>query len=282
MKPVLNQLIQFQELCFALSERSATTRKRAKSPEVEALEKSVANLRRRIPSDARGLVDQLRDKSPLFIAPAVDGACTACRNALPTAIRSSVEVAGSLEQCPHCSRLLYAPEMPGRLTGKRAGAGRRAKEGLSQFSSSSLIIPNLEAKTRDKAIAELVALMASQGFVEDEKSVKKAALAREAIDSTAVERGMAFPHVRGIEGGGLTMALGMKRGGLDFGAPDGHKTRIIFFTVIPTAASAFYLRLLSGLIQVFREADHRRRLLDGRDPEEVWETLAELTQQTIP
>ena len=44
-----------------------------------------------------------------------------------------------------------------------------------------------------------------------------------------------------MEGGGLTFAVGMKEKGIDFDAPDGHLSKIFFFIVIPTPATAFFL-----------------------------------------
>jgi mannitol/fructose-specific phosphotransferase system IIA component (Ntr-type) len=100
--------------------------------------------------------------------------------------------------------------------------------------------------------------------------------------TTAVHTGLAFPHVRGVEGGGLTFSLGLKRDGLEFGAPDGGLTQIIFFIVIPSAASGFYLQLLSGLIQALQDESARQTLLASATPAEVWENLTRLSQKTIP
>ena len=62
--------------------------------------------------------------------------------------------------------------------------------------------------------------MGEGGFVEDTATVTELALRRRAIVSTAVEHGLAFPHVRDVEGGGLTFAVGLKEKGLDFGATE--------------------------------------------------------------
>jgi len=99
--------------------------------------------------------------------------------------------------------------------------------------------------------------------------------------STAVESGLAFPHVRNVEGGSLTFALGLKESGLKFGSPDGELTKIVFFIVIPTPASAFYLRLLAGLVNTFRTAKARNALLKSGTPEKMWQTLTLLTSETI-
>ena len=100
--------------------------------------------------------------------------------------------------------------------------------------------------------------------------------------STALEHGLAFPHVRGVEGAGLALSLGLKKKGLKFDPTKSRLTRIIFFIVIPSAASMFYLQLISGLIGTFREEEARKDLLGCKTSEEMWSTLNSLTQKTIP
>jgi len=160
--------------------------------------------------------------------------------------------------------------------------GEPAKIGVARFSAQNLMVPKLTADTGEEAIEELSAKLEAEGFVEDAGKLVEKALARELIVSTAVDHGLAFPHVRGVEGGGLTMALGVRKKGLKFGGAGRNLTRIVFFMVIPTAASAFYLKLLSGLTQTFREADAREKLMDADTPEKMWAILARLTKTTIP
>ena len=104
---------------------------------------------------------------------------------------------------------------------------------------------------------------------------------REAIVPTAVEHGIAFPHVRGVEGGGLTLTLGISKKGVDFGAADDKLTKIFFYMVIPTAASAFYLKLLSGLTQSFASKPARDALLNAKTQEELWKALVKATKKMI-
>jgi len=52
--------------------------------------------------------------------------------------------------------------------------------------------------------------------------------------------------------------------------------------VIPTATSAFYLKLLSGLSQTFRDIESRDALLAAADdPEALWKALIKSTRKTI-
>jgi mannitol/fructose-specific phosphotransferase system IIA component (Ntr-type) len=50
---------------------------------------------------------------------------------------------------------------------------------------------------------------------------------------------------------------------------------------IPTAASAFYLRLLSGLTKTFRDEAARDALLKAETSEELWKALVKTTRTTI-
>jgi mannitol/fructose-specific phosphotransferase system IIA component (Ntr-type) len=128
----------------------------------------------------------------------------------------------------------------------------------------------------------LVKVLGENEFIEDTATVTELALRREAIISTAMEHGLAFPHVRDVEGGGLTFAVGLKEKGVEFGSLDGHLSKIFFFIVIPTPATAFYLRLLAGLVRTFDSTEARKALLDCDEPEAMWKTLTKLTRETIP
>jgi len=79
----------------------------------------------------------------------------------------------------------------------------------------------------------------------------------------------------------LTLALGISRKGVKFGGPSRTLTRVIFLMVIPTAASAFYLKLLSGLTQTFRKEEAREKLFTADSPESLWKALVKATKTTI-
>jgi PTS system fructose-specific IIC component len=141
--------------------------------------------------------------------------------------------------------------------------------------------PRMKVADKEGAIRELAQKMHDEGFVDDDAKLIEEALRREAIVSTGVEHGLAFPHVRAVEGGGLTLALGTSTKGIRFDTLSSRLTRIVFFIVIPTAASAFYLKLLSGLTETFMVPDARKALLAEKDPEALWKALTKVTRSTI-
>jgi PTS system fructose-specific IIA component len=277
MKGILNQLIQLQELYFAQSEQQSLI-PGMKSDEIE---KAIQNIMEDLSSEIASLCYRLRKRDLAIIVPIVEGVCSACGVALPTSQTYEIETAEKIYQCPSCSRMLYSrPGAPRQL--KRVGSFGRTRSGVARFSHKSLMRPDLKAETKEEALSELVHLMAKEGFVENQERLLQDALERETIMATAVNHGLAFPHVRAVEGGGLTFSMGLKKEGLEFGAPDGGLTHIVFFIVIPSAASAFYLQLLSGLIEAFQDEGARGALLESTTQDEAWEALTRISQKTIP
>lgn len=93
---------------------------------------------------------------------------------------------------------------------------------LSDIVVNDAIIPELQAKTRDDAIAELVESLAAAGIIAKKsvKDVVKAVLAREGQATTGIGKGVALPHakLKGIKKAVAT--IGRSSEGLDFSALD--------------------------------------------------------------
>lgn len=278
MKQILNQLVQLQELNFALSEQKTS------NPEARLtqLEESISKLVEKLPEDIGSRYQRMQQRAPLVVVPiAPNNTCAGCGIAVPVALVNEVRKSEQIYSCQSCGRFLYYQEKSPRRVPKAPGAKVELPPGIARFSDMALMLPKLSAANRDDAVTELATLMTAQGFVEEGDKLADLALKRESVISTAVEGGLAFPHVRNVEGGSLTFALGLKESGLKFGAPDGEPTKIVFFIVIPTPASAFYLRLLAGLVKTFRTAKARNALLKCSTPEKMWQTLTSLTSETI-
>jgi len=278
MNNILNQLIQLQELNFAKEEQKASN---SKMP-LAQLEKSITEIRAKLPTEVADRYDRLQKHYPLAVVPLMNGSCSRCGLAVPTAVVNATKAGEQLQYCPHCGRFLFFPDPIARQPKKKLEKNRPIEVGIARFSAPALMVPKLAATTREEVIGELSKVLGDGGFVEDAATVTELALRREAIVSTAVEHGLAFPHVRDVEGGGLTFAVGMKEKGIDFGAHEDHLSKIFFFIVIPTPATAFYLRLLAGLVRTFDSSDARKELLDCDKPEEMWKTLVKLTKSTVP
>lgn len=279
MHSVVNHLIQLQELTLIRDEQKVA---QGGGEYLEQLNASIAQMASELPREIGVMFEKLHKKNRIIITPISDGICAACGMKLPISQVQAVRIAKSIYNCPNCARMLYYPEsFPRHIGIKVARRSDPIKPGISRFSSQTLMIPKLESTDKDSVIRELAYKMEFEGFVDKVEKLVEAALRREAILSTAVDHGLAFPHVRGVEGGGLTLALGISRKGIKFAESAKAITRIVFFIVIPTAASAFYLKLLSGLTQTFMNAEARRAIMAEKEPEKLWKAFLKVTRGTI-
>ena len=279
MSKLSNHLTQLQELMLARTERETAM----PGGSLTQLDSAINALLAELPADVRSLFTRMLQKHPLAIVPTTGKNCSACGMGLPVSLVQAIRAEEKMINCPSCGRFLYvatnAPRRRAVASDRRRGA--IPKVGLERFSAESLMIPRLEATTRDEALAEICHHLYEQDYVDQYERLYEEALNREAIVSTAVDHGLAFPHVRGVEGGGLTLTLALSEKGIRFGGPSRTLTRIMFFMVIPTAASAFYLKLLAGLTQTFRKEDARKKLLAADSPQALWKTLLKATRNTI-
>jgi PTS system nitrogen regulatory IIA component len=273
----INELIQLQELVVARAQ------KKASKPKVrfKELDHSIAAMTDDLPDGLRTHFENLLKKDPVAIVPTYQGKCSGCGMELPVSLANSVHAAKQLYRCPTCTRILYHRTVQPKGVPVRRKRFAPAQKGVERFSSDALMLPKLTGDTPEAVLRQLCSRMAEEGFVEDGDLLLEKALEREAVMSTAVEHGMAFPHVRGVEGGGLTLAVGIHRKGLRFNPDARRLTRIFFFMAIPTAASAFYLKLLAGISKALTSKETRERLIAAKTPEELWTAVQKATRKHI-
>lgn len=271
MRETIRVLVRLQELAFVRSELLAVDEEAGAG----ALEDEIRELAEQLPPPIAALYRRLRKRDLAAVVPLHKDACSGCGFVVPTAQVGAVGEGLEIQQCRNCRRILYSPEQV-LLQHRVASFGDRAARGLERFSSPSLMIPALASRSRDGALGEMVERMAAEGVLEDSSIVLERALDREQVSSTALSGGLAFPHARGVEGGGMVFALGLSKEGLVFDPSVEQRTHIIVFTVIPMAASSLYLRLVRDLLQSLRPEDHQEKLLSCDTQQTVWRTLRSL------
>lgn len=278
MRSIINHLIQLQELVLIRDEQRAI---RGTATDLTSLNDSIDALTASLSPEAKTVYNRLIKKDHIIMAPMNDGSCSICGMHLAISQVQAVKLCRDLVPCPSCSRILYDPS-GAKWIGERAkrSSGER-KVGIARFSAPSLMIPELTGTTPREVIAELTMCLQKGKFIDDAEKLTEAAIERETILGTGIGHGMAFPHVRGIEGGGLALAFGISRKGVKFDGVSTDPAHFIFFSTIPTAVSAFYLRLLAGLSESFTKEANRKMALDATTPEELWKALTKATRYTI-
>ena len=273
---IVKHLIQLQDLVAARAQQKAVQPKK----KMEQLEENIKILSDELSPELRSGFNRLIHKSIEALAPVTGENCSGCGFALTKTLVNNINGgAAELSRCPNCTRILYAPDVPLVRNTPRRRWGDPVKRGIERFTAPELMLHKMMSSTADEVLIGICENMCGAGYVEDCGALHEAVMRREAIVSTAVGGAMAFPHIRGVEGGGLTLSLGISKKGIDFGGAT--KTKIFFYMVIPTAASAFYLKLLAGLTQSFSTAASREPLLKAKSKEDLWEALVKGTRKMV-
>ncbi len=274
MKSQINTLRQLQDLVLTRDEHHQT----GDGSHLDNLNESIAAMQDKLEPQVKGVYDRLYKKSHIVMAAMSNGCCAACGMQVPIAQGQQVKLAQHLVTCSSCGRILFEVEEDAARNVADKGVRDEVKTGISRFSAEELMVVGLGACTREESISKLAAAMEAGHFISNADSLVTAAMDREAMLSTAMGEGLAFPHVRGVEGGSLTLALGVSKEGIDWA---GEKVHMVFLSAIPVAVSAFYLRMMSGLSQSFNKSSNREAALAAGTPAELWRTLVKATRSTV-
>jgi mannitol/fructose-specific phosphotransferase system IIA component (Ntr-type) len=277
MKPLVNHLVQLQELVMIREEQRVAGREK----HLKGLNESIAEMMEKLPAPVSLQFNKLLKRDANVVVPMSDSGCSVCGMKLPRSQVQAVKLEEEIQYCPTCARILFTDPEAARNVQRKQKRYEARKSGIARFSDEALMIPKLEAKNCEEAIRELAQLMAENGYIDRGERLVEEALSRESVLSTAVDHGLAFPHVRGVEGGGLTLAMGLSKKGIRFDEGRRELTRIVFFMVIPTAASAFYLKLLAGLTESFMDDARRDELLACKDAASMWKCVVKATRRTV-
>jgi len=273
MKSQINILRQLQELVLTRDEHHQT----GDGSHLDSLNDSIDALQQKLQPQVAGLYQRLYKKNHIVISAMSNNCCAVCGMQVPIAQGQQVRLAQHLVTCSSCGRILFADDDSVKNVAE-APDRDDPKTGISRFSAEELMVVDLDDASRENAIASLARAMEKGGFISSAEQLVVAALERESVLSTAMGEGLAFPHVRGVEGGGLTLAMGVSKKGIDWA---GEKVHIVFLSAIPVAVSAFYLRLMAGLAQTFDKESNRKALLEAKDAAALWKALQKATRATV-
>ena len=274
IKSQLNTLRQLQELVLTRDEHNQT----GDGSHLDQLNDSIDALQKKLDSTVAGHYDRLYKKSHIVISAMTNNCCAVCGMQVPIAQGQQVRLAQHLVTCSNCGRIFFSSDEDAAKNVSEAPDRDNPKTGISRFSAEELMVVDLGTTDRAGAIVALARAMEDHHFIQNADSLVTAALERESVLSTASDGGIAFPHVRGVEGGGLTLAMGVSKSGIDW---DGEKVNIVFLSAIPVAVSAFYLRLMSGLAQAFAKESNRAAVLAAGDAASLWKALCKATRTTV-
>ncbi|MCL2451186.1 MAG: PTS sugar transporter subunit IIA, partial [Polyangiaceae bacterium] len=164
--------------------------------------------------------------------------------------------------------LISGPTMRRMLRGENG-------ELLSALIARGAWVRRLSASTPAEVIEELVAALA-RPLAGLGPLAARAVLDREALASTGLGNEVAVPHavVPGLQR--PLLAVGLAPSGVDFNAPDGRPSKVVFLLLMPPRAHDQEVRILAQIARVVIHAEGRARLLAAESLNDVLACVAPL------
>jgi mannitol/fructose-specific phosphotransferase system IIA component (Ntr-type) len=123
---------------------------------------------------------------------------------------------------------------------------------LSEVFSPGLVVYFEPGITKEDSIRQLVLALTEHGKI-SARSVEEVitgVFRREMLGTTAMGKGMAFPHVRTAAVVRSTGAIGVSTTGIEFGALDGLPTRVVFLVLSPVESRIQHFQILGRLAKL--------------------------------
>ncbi len=143
--------------------------------------------------------------------------------------------------------------------------------GLLDIVKKDLIINPLKSASRNEIISDMVDLFAdSRKLTESERdAVKKAVLDREALGSTAMDKGIAIPHAKIPFLKESALVIGISRIPVDFGGSE--KSSIFFLVLASEENPAEHVQLLASIARLCSSDVFVRMLASSKSADDVYQ-----------
>lgn len=170
-------------------------------------------------------------------------------------------------------------EKPESLVSKSSSGSTKSKNEnellnrLKKMIQPEHIIAKLNATTREGVIEELVELLDNHNRLTDKKKVLEDVNTRENLLATGLENGIALPHAKTSGTSMVSVAIGLNRDGIDFGASQDQKSKLIVLILASRDHNDAYMEVLSTIASFFVDPSRIEKCIGLSSAEEIYQFL---------
>jgi mannitol/fructose-specific phosphotransferase system IIA component (Ntr-type) len=132
---------------------------------------------------------------------------------------------------------------------------------------------NLKGHSKEAVISELLDILRTNGKLLDHDMAYMDILKREKNKTTGILNGIAIPHAKTTAVQELTIAIGIKKSGLDFDSPLDDKAHILILALAPSDKPKPLYEFLIAITTALNDDDLRSKILTATTPQEIAELL---------
>lgn len=152
-------------------------------------------------------------------------------------------------------------------------------EELVRQMSAELFLPDLKTTKKDETLQALTEAVVAGSAIKDGGTILEMLRNREQLGSTALEKGVAFPHGRSLAVKKLTILVARSHKGVDFASEDGRPTHLFFLLLAPPQDTGnYYLQALGKIAELVRRDDVCNALMEVEDFDALVSLLKEASQ----
>ena len=147
---------------------------------------------------------------------------------------------------------------------------------ISECLEKNSVFPELVSTTKPDLLLELSEKVAEAVPRVNVQKLSEALIEREEICSTAIDSGVAIPHVKLLDIPDTTIAFARSETGVDFDSLDGEKTHLFAVLITPENCSTeTRITLLARISRILGRDEVRSKLAALKEASEIYNLLIE-------
>lgn len=144
---------------------------------------------------------------------------------------------------------------------------------MSDFLDPRAVVSDLKAANKKEVLEELCSALLSLHPTLDRDRMVGILLDRERLGSTGVGEGVAIPHGKMGDLGGLVACFGRSAKGVSFDAVDDQPVSLFFLLFAPENSAGVHLKALAKISRLLKRPSVREELLQAGSKEDVYAIL---------
>ncbi len=159
----------------------------------------------------------------------------------------------------------------------KSGESGQDRTKLIEFLGEEYIHPNLKSKLKLQAIEELVTFLVKTHNLPAKKtqSFIDAVVAREQLQPTGLEQGVAVPHGIIQEGTDIIGVMGLSKQGLDFQARDKKPVHLLILLLTPKELASKHLKVMAEMLKLVENKKVQDRIFNANSAADIYEAIKE-------
>ncbi len=144
---------------------------------------------------------------------------------------------------------------------------------ISELLDPQAIVADLQAKDKQKALAELTDSLISCEPSLERDDVIAVLQEREKLGSTGIGDGVAIPHGKLAGIPELRLVFGRSHSGVDFESMDGQPAYLFFLLIAPEESVGVHLKTLARISKLLKDVSVRKKLMDAPDQKAIYQVI---------